>query len=54
VFNDNFDEQHDYLLDVVEGTAWDGFAGQGANEPADAMGSIERPGELCLESANSY
>ena len=54
VWTVNFDTPHDFLADGVEGTGWDGFVGLGPEETADAINaSIDRPGQLYLQSANS-
>ncbi len=55
VFSDDFDAVHDYLVDGVEGTGWDGFLGSGAGETVNALNaSTDRPGALYIESANSF
>jgi hypothetical protein len=55
VFSDDFETPRDYLTETLEGTGWDGFTGLGLDETANALNaSIDRPGELYLESVNSY
>ena len=55
VFSDDFETPRDYIAESLEGTGWDGFTGLGLNETANALNaSIDRPGELYLESVNSY
>ena len=55
VFSDNFDTAHDYLVDGVEGTGWDGFLGLAAGETASALdASVNREGQLFLQSTGAY
>jgi hypothetical protein len=55
VFSDSFDTVHDYLVDGVEGTGWDGFLGTGPGQTVSALNaSLARPGALYMESANSF
>ena len=55
VFSDDFETPRDYLTDSLEGIGWDGFIGLGLDETANALNaSIDRPGELYLESVESF
>ncbi|MEN6577112.1 MAG: LamG-like jellyroll fold domain-containing protein [Phycisphaerales bacterium] len=55
VFSDDFEAAHDYLVDGVAGTGWDGFIGAGAGETASALNaSTDRSGQLFMQSAGAY
>src|SRR4030042_4471088 len=55
VFSDNFDTAHDYLVDGVAGTGWDGFLGKGPGETVDALNAAkDRPGQLFIRATNSW
>ncbi|MGE5294664.1 MAG: discoidin domain-containing protein, partial [Solirubrobacterales bacterium] len=55
VFSDSFGVAHDYLVDGVSGTGWDGFIGKATGETASALdASISRSGQLFLQSTGAY
>ena len=49
-WNDSFEQPHDFLVDGIAGTSWDGFLGSGKRETADRIEISE--GVLHLQSTN--
>jgi len=53
-FSDDFNTPHDYVVDGVAGTGWDGMIGLGPGETVDVLqADIDHPNELYIQSTGS-
>jgi len=51
--HDDFNTPHDYLVNGVAGTGWDGFIGLGSGETVNSLNAdTGRPGQLYIASVN--
>lgn len=50
-YADDFEVEHDFLADGVDGTMWDGFVGKGENESVGKLAIAD--GKLRIESQNT-